>query len=275
MADDGLKISQMGLVNPSDNDEIPVRRDDTNKKYTSGGFKTWILAAVNSLLGNYAASSHTHAGVYEPANSNIQNHISDSTIHVTPTNKSDWDAKSSKITKIDLGTKSSNFSVSLAVDSIQLVTISADLTINVDAMPLANGTDTLLIITASGDRVITWDASIPATAFVTRKLTKINGGEKYHVYLRSYNNSKDYVSIECPKSNGVANVVEIDSVDLDEFLFELNHNHGTSNIIATLYDNLGVKVDLSSILTIVDDNNLSIQFGGEITGTYRLIYIYF
>ena len=48
------------------------------------------IAALSSL---YSAIDHTHEGIYEPANANIQSHISDTSVHVTPTNKSDWDGK--------------------------------------------------------------------------------------------------------------------------------------------------------------------------------------
>ena len=45
-------------------------------------------------LSGLSAVGHNHNLVYEPVNSNIQNHIADSAIHVTAQNKIDWNAKS-------------------------------------------------------------------------------------------------------------------------------------------------------------------------------------
>jgi pectate lyase/plastocyanin len=42
---------------------------------------------------SFSLSDHLHPGVYEPANANIQGHISDTSVHVTPANKSTWDGK--------------------------------------------------------------------------------------------------------------------------------------------------------------------------------------
>ena len=44
-------------------------------------------------LSGYALTGHTHTGVYEPANANIQSHINNSTIHVTTGQTASWDAK--------------------------------------------------------------------------------------------------------------------------------------------------------------------------------------
>lgn len=42
---------------------------------------------------DYAALNHNHDGTYEPADSGIQDHIADADIHVTLTQKSEWDSK--------------------------------------------------------------------------------------------------------------------------------------------------------------------------------------
>ena len=44
-------------------------------------------------LSGYSLTGHTHTGVYEPANANIQTHISNSNIHVTTGQTASWDAK--------------------------------------------------------------------------------------------------------------------------------------------------------------------------------------
>lgn len=274
---DGLKISELSAVNPQDTDEIPVRRSDTNKKYLYSTLKAYILTAVNALLYNYSSSSHTHTGVYEPADADIQTHLEDTDIHVTTVNKAAWDAKNSKILKVAIGTKTTGFNVSLAVDSVQTVTIGGDLTIGVEAMPLGNGTETLLIITASGNRTIAWDAGIPDSAFVNGKLTSILDGVKYHVYINTYDNTKDTMTVFCPANVAAASIHEytFDNDDLSSYVLTYTHNLNTDLLIIQLYDPNGIRMDMTGILTLTSVNELTIDFGGPLAaGTYRLVYLY-
>jgi len=75
-----------------------------NVMLVGGTAGTWLqktIAQIKTLLGlktaaytestDYAAASHTHS--YEPANSNIQNHISDSGVHVATGEKATWNGK--------------------------------------------------------------------------------------------------------------------------------------------------------------------------------------
>ena len=56
-----------------------------NKDGTAG---TASLRTLGTGATQAAAGNHTHTGVYEPANSNIQSHIADSGIHVSSSEKS-------------------------------------------------------------------------------------------------------------------------------------------------------------------------------------------
>jgi hypothetical protein len=77
--------------------------DETNDKFTiwDNSLLKWIRFSFTNLKsylktyfdGIYSATGHNHAGTYEPANSNIQNHIGNSDIHVTTTDKSNWNGK--------------------------------------------------------------------------------------------------------------------------------------------------------------------------------------
>ena len=87
---DGKKVS-FSLVNGcSEFGEIKENGISLTDKYLEKS-----SAAVDSLKLNgqngsfYSPATHNHDGVYEPANSNIQSHISNNDIHITPEEKND------------------------------------------------------------------------------------------------------------------------------------------------------------------------------------------
>lgn len=77
--------------------------DETSDKFTiwDNSLLKWIRFSFTNLKsylktyfdGIYSATGHNHTGTYEPVNSNIQSHIGNGDIHVTTTDKSNWNGK--------------------------------------------------------------------------------------------------------------------------------------------------------------------------------------
>lgn len=192
---DGLKISQMPAATPEDSDEIPIRRADQNKKVTFNSIKNAILSAMASLLDGYSPVSHNHDASYEPKNSNIQGHISNSDIHVTTTDKSSWNAKANKLAQVDLGIiSSSTLNISLAQNAVQKVEITADVEINFDGLVAGNATFNILQIKNSSTKQITFNSTIPEACFINfNEISKHS--ENILLEIFSYNEQKTNLAV--------------------------------------------------------------------------------
>lgn len=59
-----------------------------------------------------------------------------------------------------------------------------------------------------------------------------------------------------------------DNDDLTANVLAVNHALGTNAPTVVVYDNNGALVDLNGLLTKTDANNISIDFGYAITGTW-------
>lgn len=110
--------------------------------------------------------------------------------------------------------------------------------------------------------------------------------------LKSTVELTDRLPVGVPGQEGCDNVLMSDFIDqlkntgvvggsfsnasLTANVLTINHEKDTSFVELTVYDSGGYLQDLSGMMRIVDVDNISVDFGGEITGvwTYILKYWY-
>lgn len=108
------------LNTPQDDDYTLARTAGSTliKKLKWSSIKSTLKTyfdTIYSLTGHNHSGTYQPVGNYEPANSNIQTHISDNYIHVTTEDKSNWDSKQSELT----------FSTNIETDKNSTTKISA------------------------------------------------------------------------------------------------------------------------------------------------------
>jgi hypothetical protein len=65
---------------------------------------------------------------------------------------------------------------------------------------------------------------------------------------------------------------QADSTGTNEILY--NHNLGTKNVSAKLYDSNGIEQNISGLFTVVDNISWHLQWHTELEGTYFLVVNY-
>lgn len=66
-----------------------------------------------------------------------------------------------------------------------------------------------------------------------------------------------------------------DNGDLSGNIWTYVHGKGTSIVEVSIYNGSGELLDLGGILTVTGPNEVEIDFGGTITGTYTYIFKYY
>ena len=117
--------------------------------------------------------------------------------------------------------------------------------------------------------------------------------ELFNQDLKSTFGASDRMAVGVPGQSGCDNVLisvlieairqeaagflagTFDNSNLSGNVWSFNHGKNTAYIDLILYNGDGVKEGVDGILTVDDLNNISIDFGGEITGTYTFILKYF
>jgi hypothetical protein len=116
-----LTSSDVGLGNVANALQFLASNVDTDNTLTANSdSKVASQKAIKAFIASYAATvGHNHDSNYEAKNSNIQSHIADATVHVTPADKTNWNAKAST----DAVTTSTN-GLMIASDKVKLNAIA-------------------------------------------------------------------------------------------------------------------------------------------------------
>ena len=195
------KISQLPPSAADDNDEVPTRRASSNYRVSIPSIVAKCVSAVTSLINGKAATDHTH-DIYEAKNSNIQAHIASTTVHVTSEEKTAFTNKLDRTPIVDKGSQATAVSFSLDKDSRQKVTATGTaLAVNFTSLPSSFSSTSVLDIIASGNDVsITFDATIPATAWLAGDVpTSLLDGETMCISVTTLGDSKSDLVIAYAK----------------------------------------------------------------------------
>ena len=114
--------------------------------------------------------------------------------------------------------------------------------------------------------------------------------EIFNQTLKSSYGSTDRIAVGTPGQDGCDNItmenfasaiqkanVETGAIgngDLVANVWSYNHAKNTVYIDFILFDENGLKKSVDDMLTVTDANNIEIDFGGSISGSWKYIFLY-